>query len=133
MQGVSRESLAAAQEQLDALLGAAGTDGAAIGGALFAVVDLLDANVALRRSPTDPSHSADAKAALAARLLEGKVSADVLELVSSLVRARWSRARDLGDSVEHLAASALVAGAERAGRPARAFGAERLARILDHG
>ncbi len=119
MQGTSRESLAAAQERLDALLGAAGTDGAAVGGALFAVVDLLDQNVGLRRGLTDPSHAGDAKAALVTRLLQGQVSADVLALVSDLVRSRWSRARDLGDALEHLAASAVVAGAERAGRADR--------------
>ncbi len=119
MQGSSRAALAEAQERLEALLGAAGTDGASIGGALFAVVDLLDANVALRRGLTDPSAQADAKAALIGRLLEGKVSADVLGLVSELVRERWSRARDLADTVEDLAARALVAGAESAGRADR--------------
>jgi F-type H+-transporting ATPase subunit delta len=119
MQGSSRGSLAAAQERLESLLGAAGTDGAAIGGALFGVIDVLDANASLRRALTDPSNDADAKVALVRRLLEGKVSADVLALVSDLVRARWSRARDLADAMEQLAANAIIAGAESAGRADR--------------
>lgn len=119
MQGASRESLAAARERLDALLGRAGSDGAAIGAALFSVVDLLDANVSLRRAFTDPSHQGEAKAGLVARLLQGKVSADVVDLLSFMVRGRWSIARDLADAVEQLAGSAVIAGAEQAGRADR--------------
>ncbi len=119
MQGSSRESLAAAQERLTALLGTAGTDGAAIGAALFGVIDVLDGSPALRRALTDPSNSADAKAALAQRLLEGKASTDVVELVAGLARARWSRGRDLGDAAEELAAEAVLFAAEDAGRADR--------------
>jgi F-type H+-transporting ATPase subunit delta len=119
MQGSSRESLAAAQERLSTLLGAAGTDGAAIGGALFAVIDVLDANPSLRRALTDPSNQPDAKAVLVQRLLEGKASADLVELVVGLARSRWSRGRDLADAAEELAAEAVLAVAEDAGRADR--------------
>lgn len=119
MQGASRGSLAAAREHLDALLSRAGAQGAAVGSALFAVVDLLDANGALRRALTDPSHQGDAKASLVARLLQGKASTDVVDLLQSMVRGRWSRARDLADAVEQLAGSAVIAGSEQAGRADR--------------
>ncbi|GAB3591322.1 F0F1 ATP synthase subunit delta [Angustibacter peucedani] len=119
MQGASRESLAAAREQLDALLARAGADGVSVGTALHAVVDLLDANVSLRRALTDPSHQGEAKAALVGRLLDGKASADVVELLGQMVRGRWSRARDLADALEQLAGAAVVAGAEQADRADR--------------
>ncbi len=119
MQGSSRESLAAAQERLSTLLGAAGTDGAAIGAALFQVIDVLDANPSLRRALTDPSNDPDAKATLVQRLLTGKASADVIELVSELARSRWSRARDLADAADELAAESVLASAEQAGRADR--------------
>ena len=119
MQGVSRESLAAAEEQLDALLGTAGTDGTAIGQAMFAVVDLLDANVSLRRALTDPSNEADAKSGLIGRLLDGKVSADVVTLLAGMARSRWSRARDLPTRSSSSASSAVIAGAEAGDRADR--------------
>jgi F-type H+-transporting ATPase subunit delta len=119
MQGASRESLALARERLDQLLGQAGTDGAALGQALFAVVDLLDANVAVRRALTDPSHDGESKSALVARLLDGKASADVVAVVQSTVRGRWSRSGDLPDALEQLAGTAVIAGAEAAGRADR--------------
>ncbi|MGN6611118.1 MAG: F0F1 ATP synthase subunit delta, partial [Angustibacter sp.] len=119
MQGSSRESLAAAQGRLSTRLGAAGTDGAAIGEARFAVIDVLDTNPSLRRALTDPSYDADAKAALVRRLLEGKASADVVELVSDLARSRWSSGRDLADAAEELAAESVLASAENAGRADR--------------
>lgn len=119
MQGSSRESLAAAQERLSTLLGTAGTDGAAIGAALFEVIDVLDATPSLRRALTDPSNGADAKAALVQRLLTGKASADVIAVVSDLARSRWSRARDLADAADELAAESVLASAEKAGRADR--------------
>lgn len=116
MQGSSRASLAAAREHLEALEGRADTDRAALGATLFAVVDLLDANASLRRGLTDPARDGDAKAALVASLLDGKAPADVVDLVAGLVRARWSRSRDLADALEQLAVSAVVAAAESADR-----------------
>jgi F-type H+-transporting ATPase subunit delta len=80
---------------------------------------VLDANPALRRALTDPSHDIDAKVALVQRLLEGKASADLVELVAGLVRSRWSRGRDLADAAEELAAEAVLFAAEAAGRADR--------------
>ena len=116
MQGASRATFAAGQERLEALLSSAGTDPAALGEDLFSVTNLLAANPGLRRALTDPSRSGEAKAALVARLLGGKVGGPSVDVVSGLVRGRWSRAGDLTDAVEQLAVSAVLAGAERAGR-----------------
>jgi F-type H+-transporting ATPase subunit delta len=120
MQGSSRGSLVAARERLDAILSPGGTaagalDRAQTGSGLFGVVDLLDANGPLRRGLTDPSQPGDAKAALVARLISGKVAAEVLDLVADAVRSRWSRSRDLADALEELAVSSVTADAEAAG------------------
>jgi F-type H+-transporting ATPase subunit delta len=116
MQGISRATFAAGQERLEALLTGAGAAPAVTGDALFGVTDLLAANPALRRALTDPSRDGEAKAQLVARLLSSQVDGGTVDLVSGLVRGRWSRAGDLTDAVERLAVSAVLAAAERAGR-----------------
>jgi F-type H+-transporting ATPase subunit delta len=116
MQGASRVSFAAGRERLEALLTAAGVDPARVGEDLFSVTTLLSANPGLRRALTDPSRSGQAKADLVTRLLGDKLGGESVDLLSGLVRGRWSRAGDLTDAVEQLAVSAVLAGAERAGR-----------------
>lgn len=115
MQGVSRVSLLAAQERLEALFGVPGADRAVVGDALFAVTGVLDSSASLRRALTDPSRDGEAKAGLAVRLLSGKVDGAVVDLVAGLARSRWARARDLGDAVELLAVTAQVASAQERG------------------
>jgi F-type H+-transporting ATPase subunit delta len=115
MQGVSRESFAAGQERLEVLLAAA-ADAPAVGEDLFGVTDLLAANPNVRRALTDPSRDGEAKAQFVSRLLGGKIGGPTVDLLSGLVRGRWSRAGDLTDAVEQLAVTAVLAGAERAGR-----------------
>jgi F-type H+-transporting ATPase subunit delta len=120
MQGASRASLSAATQDLEALLSSDGVSGAAertaLGEGLFALAHLLDRSGALRRAATDPTRSGHAKADLMRRLLQGKVSGPTLDLVQSLVRGRWSNARDLADAAEHLGAVAVAASAEAEGR-----------------
>lgn len=145
MRGTSRTSMATAQEQLDALLsqtpgpigslvskvvstltrsGASTETGSAespsaaatLGEELFAVARLLDSRASLRRALTDPSREGEAKAELIQRLIGDQVSEPTMDLVSGLVRARWSSARDLADACEHLGATALVVSAEQDGR-----------------
>jgi F-type H+-transporting ATPase subunit delta len=146
MRGTSREAFAAGRERLEALLagaaagagpqagtgsgatalGAAGPktpaprpaapDPVALGEELFGVTSLLDRSAAVRRALTDPSRTPDAKAALVHRLLDGKVSSQVVELLVELVRGRWGAATDLSDATEWLAVEAVVAAADRAGR-----------------
>lgn len=113
MRGTSRLSLADAEERAEPLF--ASVDGVRLGEDLFAVGRLLDSSAALRRAVTDPSREGDAKAGLVARLLDGQVSGEAVDLVSGMARARWSEARDLGDAVEALGVTAVLAAAERSG------------------
>jgi F-type H+-transporting ATPase subunit delta len=71
--------------------------------------------VSLRRVLTDPAQSGEAKADLARRLLDGRVGGESVDLITGMVRSRWSQSRDLVDSVEQLANSADLAAAERGG------------------
>ncbi len=120
MRGLSRTSLAEAGEALEPLL-TAGTDGGgagtgqALGTELFAVVTLLDANSALRRALTDPSRDANAKAALVTRLLGDQLGGLAVDVVTGLVRSRWSTDRDLADALEALGTRALLASAQQQG------------------
>lgn len=115
MQGSSR---AAALESRTAFTSAltAGVDPAGLAGELFSVVALLDANATLRRAVADPSREGSDKAALAARLFEGKVSEAALTVLRGTIAQRWSSDRDLTDTIEAYAVESAIAGAESAGR-----------------
>ncbi|MGX1881294.1 F0F1 ATP synthase subunit delta [Streptomyces sp. NPDC055287] len=115
MNGASREALAAARERLDALTDNSSVDAAKLAGELAAVTALLDREVSLRRVLTDPAQAGEAKALLAARLLSGQVGGEAADLVSGMVRSRWSRSRDLVDAIEELADTADLTAAQQAG------------------
>ncbi|MBQ0853362.1 F0F1 ATP synthase subunit delta [Streptomyces sp. NPDC057621] len=116
MNGASRDALATARERLDALTDSTSVDAAQLADELASVTALLDREVSLRRVLTDPAQDGEAKAALAGRLLSGQVSGTTADLVAGLVRSRWSRSRDLVDSVEELADTADLTAAQRLGR-----------------
>ncbi|MFK0256810.1 F0F1 ATP synthase subunit delta [Streptomyces sp. NPDC090445] len=115
MNGASREALHASRERLDALTDSTSVDAAKLAGELAAVTALLDREVSLRRVLTDPAQPGEAKAELAARLLGGQVGGETLDLVSGMVRSRWSQSRDLVDALEELAATADLTAAQKAG------------------
>ncbi|MET9624437.1 MULTISPECIES: F0F1 ATP synthase subunit delta [unclassified Streptomyces] len=115
MNGASREALAGARESLDALTDNTSVDAAKLAGELAAVTALLDREVSLRRVLTDPAQAGEAKAELAGRLLGGQVGGVAVDLVSGMVRSRWSQSRDLVDSVEELANTADLTAAQQAG------------------
>ncbi|MFD4024633.1 F0F1 ATP synthase subunit delta [Streptomyces sp. NPDC058576] len=115
MNGASREALAAARERLDALTDNTSVDAAKLAEELASVTALLHREVSLRRVLTDPAQSGESKAELVARLLSGQVGGETVDLVSGLVRSRWSQSRDLVDSVEELANTADLTAAQRGG------------------
>ncbi|MEU5437198.1 F0F1 ATP synthase subunit delta [Streptomyces sp. NPDC020719] len=115
MNGASREALAAARERLDALMDNTSVDAATLAGELAAVTALLDREVSLRRVLTDPAQAGEAKAELAGRILRGQVGGESADLVSGMVRSRWSRSRDLVDALEELANTADLTAAQKSG------------------
>ncbi|AUG79688.1 ATP synthase F0F1 subunit delta [Kitasatospora sp. MMS16-BH015] len=114
MIGASREALAAGRENLESLTDNTSVDAVKLAEELASVTTLLDREVSLRRLLTDPSRSGEDKARLIASLLGGQVSGETVDLVSGLVRSRWSGSRDLVDGVEELSAYAEVIAADKA-------------------
>lgn len=115
MRGTSAASLDAVAAGFEPVLRAAGPAAATIGAQLFALVDALDSSGSLRRALSDPSRSAEDKAALATQLLTGKVDDRVVGVASAVARARWSAESDLTEAVEQLAADAVLAAAQSDG------------------
>jgi F-type H+-transporting ATPase subunit delta len=118
MQGPSRAAAAASREAFTGAL-ASGADRARIAEDLFAVAGLLDGSATLRRALADPSREGSDKAALAERLLTGKVGPQALSVIDAVVRQRWASERDAVDAVEAYAVEAVVAAAEDGGRADR--------------
>jgi F-type H+-transporting ATPase subunit delta len=111
----TRQSNAAARERLEALTDSASVDLKALGADLLAVTGVLDREVGLRRTLTDPATSGQRKADLVTALIGGKVGAETLDLVSGMVRSRWASSRDLVDGIEQLAAFTEIIAADKAG------------------
>jgi F-type H+-transporting ATPase subunit delta len=114
MRGASRASYAELRERL-----AATVTGAAVaeqtGDELFAVTRLLDAEHGLRRALADNAKPSGEKSAIARRLLHGRVSQTVEDLVADAVAARWASSGDLSDAVEQLGIEALTISAQLGG------------------
>jgi F-type H+-transporting ATPase subunit delta len=112
VQGVSRSSL---KDRRDDLSGRGLNTKALLqlSAELYAVTGVLASNYGLRRSLSDPSIDADAKARVVESLLTGKVDDDTLGVVAGVVRAPWAQPRDLVDAVETLAADAALIAAEQ--------------------
>lgn len=115
MSNATRQSNAAARERLEALTDNSSVDTSALAADLLAVTDLLDREAGLRGTLTDPGIEGQRKADLVATLFGNRIGAEALDLISGLVRARWSARRDLADTSEQLAFLAEIIGAERAG------------------
>ena len=109
MSGVSSESLTTALTTLEAKLPLASLQ---LAKELFGILGTVDSSAGLRRALTDPSRSGDEKAALVKQLVGGKVSADAADIAGGLASSRWASARDIGDALETLAATVVIAVAE---------------------
>lgn len=110
MAGVSSVSLATVRAGLEPRLQGATL---ALAEDLFGVLAILDSNAGLRRALTDPSRTGRDKAVLVDQLIAGRVSPEAAAVVRDLVSERWANARDIGDALETLAATVVIAVAEQ--------------------
>ena len=116
LQSASREALRAAAARLDEHIDVTGAaDLKRLADDLFAVVGLLDREHALRRALADPATPSGARGGLADRLFDGKIGRPALDVVSDVVKSRWSRAGDLLEGLESLARAAAFGVAEKDG------------------
>lgn len=107
LRGASADALAALFDVLESKL-AGGADAARVGDDLFTIAGLLRAEPGLRRVATDLSIDAGAKQGLLGGILADKVDRASLDIVSEAVARRWTSARDLANSLEHLSEMAIV-------------------------
>ncbi|MEL4506200.1 F0F1 ATP synthase subunit delta [Luteococcus sp. H138] len=92
----------ARRSDLDQALADQSFDGATPG-ELFAVVDALDAQSALKRALTDPATPVEGRQELAERLLAGKVGGQTIWIVQQAVAQRWKSGKGLADALERQA------------------------------
>ncbi|MFV0426819.1 MAG: F0F1 ATP synthase subunit delta [Beutenbergiaceae bacterium] len=119
MRATSQASLRAASDRWEPVLRQAGASAADYGAQLYAVVDALDNSAGLRRALTEPTRDGEDKAAVVRQILGDKVAAAVVDLLSGMVRGRWSSDTDLADSVDELATESYLAAAQTQGELAQ--------------
>jgi len=114
--GSSRNSLAVTRDVLDkSLAGLSGDVASSLSNDLFAVVNVLGQNVALRRAITDPSRHSEEKAAFLKELLGSRISDKALAIASTAVTQRWSSPSDLLIAMEQIAIQAEAGAANSRG------------------
>lgn len=113
----SREAAAAVAERLEQVLDevAESQPRWQLSEQLAAVAALLDRELALRRTLADAALPGEARARLADSLIGGQLEAPARDLLTTLVRQRWSGPIDLVDTVDATAASAAFGAAEASG------------------
>jgi F-type H+-transporting ATPase subunit delta len=79
---------------------------------LFLVAGLVADEPGLRRTLTNPSLPAKAKAGLVHQIFEGKLADSSVDVVASAAGRRWASTRDLSYALEHLGVIAAVRAAE---------------------
>ncbi len=135
MEGNSRASLAHARARLDELAGAGASgdedpgvisrtvarlrgepsDLQSASDQLYATADLLTKEVSLRRALADPGLPEEIRRGLLERVLGGQVDELALDVLRTIVSARWSRPADLLAAIENLGAEALLASEQTIG------------------
>ncbi|MDT4995059.1 MAG: F-type H+-transporting ATPase subunit delta [Actinoplanes sp.] len=109
MSSASRESFAAAVDRLTAISDTAtAAQLVTTADEILSVAGLLRVQPRLRRALVDPSRSGPDRAGLVTSLLSGKVSAQTLDVLGTLVGGRWSTPSELLDATERLGADALL-------------------------
>ncbi|AZA11242.1 F0F1 ATP synthase subunit delta [Corynebacterium gerontici] len=123
MHAASREALARVISHLDQALWEAKEQATATaaqtGTELFDVVEVLDADRALRVAVADASTSADQRAGLVTAVFEGKVSPATLEVLITSARESWSNPREFRAGLVTVGRRSLMRSAEGQGNLAQ--------------
>lgn len=104
----------ARQVELDRVLDAQHVTGE-VADELFAVVDLLEAEPALRRALTDPSTPDESRRALASDVLGGRVSPASVAVVGAAASLRWGGPSGMVAALERQGVRALLGMAQATG------------------
>lgn len=79
-----------------------------IGNELFVITSLLDGNVRIERALTDVSRPLEDKVAVLNTLLGDQVHLMTMEIMTEVVKRRWSRAADIANAVEDFGVDAMM-------------------------
>ena len=79
-----------------------------IGNELFVITSLLDGNVRIERALTDVSRPLEDKVAVLNTLLGDQVHPMTMEIMTEVVKRRWSRAADIANAVEDFGVDAMM-------------------------
>jgi F-type H+-transporting ATPase subunit delta len=114
LKGSSRQSLVTTRAAFEKIISTADARVASeLSADLFAIAQVLDSSIALRRALTDYARDAVSKAALSKEVLHQITARGAFTLFSSMVGLRWSSPRDLADVVEVLGVEAESAATEK--------------------
>lgn len=75
---------------------------------LFAAANALHSSKQLRAALSDPSAEAASKEQLVQRVFSGKLSSEVVKVLTVIAQARWSSTRDMADSMESIGVRAIA-------------------------
>lgn len=79
-----------------------------IGNELFVITSLLDGNVRIERALTDVPRPLEDKVAVLNTLLGDQVHPMTMEIMTEVVKRRWSRAADIANAVEDFGVDAMM-------------------------
>ena len=79
-----------------------------IGNELFVITSLLNGNVRIERALTDVSRPLEDKVAVLNTLLGDQVHPMTMEIMTEVVKRRWSRAADIANAVEDFGVDAMM-------------------------
>lgn len=113
MRSGSRTALQRAIDRWDGLLANRPGEELSLGIQIFSVVDILKKSHALLNALEDDSRGGDERAQLAQKVLGGRVSDEITELVMGMSRDTWSEMGDLALALEDLGVHAILYGARR--------------------
>lgn len=116
----SREALEGARVELETVLrgtsASSDTDAVTVGEELLSVSDAVSGDRSLRIALADSSTAPDTRAAVADKVLTGKVSDATRSIVSSTAARAWSSDADLVEGLRRLGREALLLAAKDAGK-----------------
>ncbi len=115
MLGVSRESQAALDADLDARLSQDAVTQTTADD-LLAVAEVIGRERSLRTTLTDAGQPVEARLALVDSLFGARIEAAALDVLKAAVALRWTSPRDLVEAVQHSGLVATLALAETAGQ-----------------
>lgn len=117
IRAASRHATADLRARLDAETRDVSTDDlTSLARELYAVAALFVSEPRLRRTVGDPSTDEDARTALIARILQGRIGDRALNIVKAAVALRWSSPWDLTDGLEMAGDDVLLRAAEQSGK-----------------